>query len=159
MKILIIYDTVYGNTEKIADAIQQEITKKHVAKLIKAKDVTLEDIRNTELLMVGSPTHGGRFTEPVKNFLNQIPNNELKIHAAAFDTSSDKENQKTFVKAIIGFFGSAAPRIAKALARKGANIIGAETFFVLGSEGPLKKGEVERAKVWGNLILEKALEK
>jgi len=159
MKILIIYDSVYGNTKKIAAAIQQSLSMKHVTKLINAKDATTEVIKNNELLIVGSPTHGGWYIESIKKFFNQIPDNGLKINAAAFDTSSDKEGQKAFVKAIIGFFGSASPRIAKALARKGANIIGSETFFVLGSEGPLKVGEVERAKGWSNDVIKKATEK
>jgi flavodoxin len=158
MKILIIYDTVYGNTEKIAEAIQQAVSKEHEAKLIKAKDATSQDVENIDLLIVGSPTHGGWYIESIKNFFNQIPDNGLKMNAAAFDTSSDKEGQKAFVKAIIGFFGYASPRIAKTLAKKGAKVIGSETFLVLDTEGPLKEGEIERAKKWGNDVIKMAME-
>jgi hypothetical protein len=45
--------------------------------------------------------------------------------------------------------GSAAKGIAKALAAKGYRPIGAERFIVKGQYGPLKDGEVERARAWG----------
>jgi len=157
MRILIIYDTVYGNTEEIAGAIRQAASQNHEARLVKAGDATLQDVENADLLMVGSPTHGGWYTEPVKNFLNQIPDNGLKIHAAAFDTGSDVQNQKGVVRTIIGFFGYASPRIAKALTKKGAKVLCSETFFVLNTEGPLKEGEVERAKGWCHDVITMAI--
>jgi hypothetical protein len=100
-----------------------------------------------DLLILGSPTHGGQYTQPVKDFLARIPIQGLKnVHAAAFDTGSTTENQGGFGKTMINLFGYAAPRIAKELTKKGAALLGAETFYVLGTEGPLKEGEIERAQ-------------
>ena len=81
--------------------------------------------------------------------LKKISSDGLEnIRAAAFDTSMPVDEQKTFLRFIIKFFGYASKRIAKILTSKGANVVAAETFFVLGKEGPLKDGELERAKEW-----------
>jgi hypothetical protein len=45
--------------------------------------------------------------------------------------------------------GYAAPRIARALEKKGGNLAAPpEGFFVEDKEGPLKAGELERAAGW-----------
>jgi hypothetical protein len=55
-------------------------------------------------------------------------------------------------------FGFAAGRMAKDLEKKGATLVGSpEPFYVEGTEGPLKEGELERASSWAREIL-KSLE-
>jgi flavodoxin I len=50
---------------------------------------------------------------------------------------------------LITLFGTAAPKIAKALEKKGGTLVGpAAGFYVTGGEGPLKDGEIERAAAW-----------
>jgi flavodoxin I len=49
----------------------------------------------------------------------------------------------------IRLFGTAAPKIGKALEGKGGTPAGApEGFYVTGGEGPLRDGELERAAMW-----------
>ena len=55
MKTLIIYDSTYGNTEKIAQTIGETIA----GQVILVSDVTPSDLKRFELVIVGSPTHGG----------------------------------------------------------------------------------------------------
>lgn len=154
MQILIIYDTMFGNTEKIAQAVQEGISSPHEVRLLKAAGAQLKDLEGIDFLIAGSPTHGGRYSQTFKTFLDAIPTGGLqKIKAATFDTGNTKENQGAFVRMIINFFGYAAPRIAKMLAKKGANVTASETFFVLGREGPLKEGEEERARAWAARLL------
>jgi len=153
MKITIVYDTVYGNTEKIAEVLKEGIKGKNTIKMIEADDASADDVKDAEMLWVGSPTHGGWYTEGVKNFLKSIPENGLKDkRAVAFDTSSSKENESWFVKRVIDFFGNASRRIARELEKKGAQLAGSETFYVHGKEGPLQEGEVERAKEWAGKV-------
>jgi flavodoxin len=153
-KIYVVYDTIYGNTEKIAEAIKEGIGSLHQVVLIKAAEAKINEMENMDLLVVGSPTHGGTSTQFVKDFLGDVPGKRLQnIHAAAFDTGFTPENQGGFVKFIIGMLGYAAPRIAGLLAKKGADVIGSETFFVLGKEGPIKEGEINRAKEWANGLM------
>jgi hypothetical protein len=50
---------------------------------------------------------------------------------------------------LITLFGTAAPKIARALEKKGGTLAGPPGgFYVTGGEGPLKEGEVERAAAW-----------
>ena len=152
MKILIVYDSLYGNTEKIGFAIRDGF-KDPETKCVKSTGASAEDVNQADLLIIGSPTYGGRPSEPIKNIFKMISGMDLKNkYAAAFDTGMLQEGRGGIVKGIIKFFGYASPRIADELNHYGMNVIGAETFFVLGKEGPLKEGELERAKNWAKTL-------
>ena len=149
MKIFVVYDTVYGNTEKIAEAIKEGVGKEHTVNTIKATQRKPGDLDDLDFLFVGSPTHGGWYVESIKSLLAGIPENGLeKISTAAFDTGSFKENEGWITKFFINLFGYASPRIAKALRKLGASVLSSKTFFVIGMEGPLKEGEEARARAW-----------
>ena len=155
MKIWIVYDTLYGNTEQIAQTIKEGMGKGNEVELVKADKANFQDIAKVDMLLVGSPTHGGWFTEPVKKFLHSIPQMGLQgKRAAAYDTSTSKENESGFVKLVIDFFGCASKRIAKELNKKGTKLLTSETFFVIGKEGPIQDGEMERAKAWAKGLVE-----
>lgn len=145
MKSLVIYDSMYGNTQKIAQSIANLIT----TKCLNVKDVTLSDINNVDLLIIGSPTHGGQPTPKLQEFIKSIPDDELKnTKALTFDTGIPHEDKNFIFKNFIKMLGYASKRLAKLLEKKGANIIGTETFFVNGKEGPIKDGELKRAEKW-----------
>jgi len=148
MKALIVYDSVYGNTEKIARAIAEAITPSNEVKVVGAGEANPSELASTELLIVGSPTHAGRPTPPVQEFLNKVPKlSPQGINVAAFDTRSQTK--------LVKVFGYAAGRIARNLKGKGGNLIASpEGFFVTGTKGPLKEGELERAAGWAKGILE-----
>jgi len=147
MKVLIVYDSVHGNTEKIAraigDAIAGEVEVHH------AEEVNVSESDTFDLIIVGSPTHGGRPTPAVRDFLKKIPASTLKgINVAAFDTRLSTK--------WVRIFGYAAGRIGDSLERKGGELAAPpEPFFVEGTEGPLKEGELERAVGWTNEIIKK----
>ena len=154
LKLLIVYDSVYGNTAKIAEALIEGSGIDRASKVYKAMEAAVSDLEDIDLLLVGSPTHGGTFTESVKTFLGAIPAQGLQgMKAAAFDTSFSEETQKGLAKFVIGIFGCAAPKIGEKLAGKGANVVAAETFIVLDTEGPLQEGEIERAQDWVNGLI------
>ena len=67
MKVLIVYDSVYGNTEKIARAIGGAITGD--VKVLRAGEVNRAELEPIDLLIVGSPTQGFRPTMPVQSFI------------------------------------------------------------------------------------------
>ena len=148
MKALIVYDSVYGNTEKIARAIAEAITPSNEVKVLRASEANPSELSSISLLIVGAPTHAGRPTPAIQDFLNKVPQPSLKgIKVAAFDT----RNQSKLAKV----FGNAAGRIAGHLTKKGAVLIARpEGFFVTGTKGPLKEGELERAVTWAKGILE-----
>jgi flavodoxin len=146
MKVLIVYDSVYGNTEKIAKAIGGAITGE--VKVLRVSEVNPSELRMIDLFIVGSPTQGGRPTPAIRDFLNKVPESSLKgINVAAFDTRISTK--------LVGVFGYAAGRIAGNLKGKGGTLVTSpEGFFVKGTEGPLREGELERAVDWAKGVLE-----
>lgn len=148
MKALVIYDSVYGNTEKIARAIGEAIAPSGEVKVLRAGEANPSELASVDLLVVGSPTHAGRPAAGVQHFLGKVPAASLKgINVAAFDTRISKK--------IVGIFGYAAGRIAGNLKKKGGTLIAPpEGFFVTGGEGPLTEGELERAAAWAKRLLE-----
>jgi len=138
VKTLIVYDSVYGNTEKIAQAIGEAIG----GQVLQVGKVSAADLQGLALLIVGSPTRGGRPTEGLQAWLDQLPATALQgIRVATFDTRSTVK----FVR----IFGYAATRIADSLTQKGGALLAPPAaFFVKGTKGPLKEGELERAAAW-----------
>jgi len=146
MKALIVYDSVYGNTEKIARAVAEAITPSGEVKVLGVGEANPSELASTDLLIVGSPTHAGRPTPAVQALLNKVPKLQ-GINVAAFDTRSQSK--------LVKVFGNAAGRIARNLKGKGGNLIASpEGFLVTGTKGPLKEGEMERAAAWAKGILE-----
>jgi len=145
MKTLIVYDSVYGNTEKIAKAIGDAITGE--VKVLRVGEVISSELKVFDLLIVGSPTQGGRPTQTIQDFLNKAPVAAFKgTNVAAFDTR--------FSTKLVRIFGYAAGRIAGSLKRKGGTlVVSPEGFFVKGTKGPLKEEELERAASWAKEIV------
>ncbi|HEY9205230.1 MAG TPA: flavodoxin domain-containing protein [Candidatus Methanoperedens sp.] len=148
MKVLIVYDTLYGNTEKIARAIAAAITPSNDVKVLRASEVAPSELGPIDLLIVGSPTQNTKPTKAIQEFLSKIPANALKnVSVTSFDT------RLTTILARLG--GYAAKRIVDSLKTQGGyQVVPPEGFIVEGREGPLKQGELERAAGWAKGILE-----
>jgi len=142
MRALVVYDSVYGNTEEIAEAIGGAITGGEI-RVLRAGEVGPPELENISLLVVGAPTQGGRATPAIRDFLDRVSKAEINgLDAAAFDTRVASKVAK--------IFGYAAGRIAGSLKKKGAKLVAdPEGFFVEGTKGPLAEGELERAAAWG----------
>jgi flavodoxin I len=140
MKTWVVYDSVYGNTEKIARAVGSALGPD--ARVMRADGVDPADLESVDLLVVGSPTHGGRPTEGVQGLLGKLEETLPKsTRVASFDTR--------LAAKWVGVFGYAAGRIARALEEAGGTLVApGEGFVVKGREGPLKDGELERAADW-----------
>jgi flavodoxin I len=144
MRALVVYDSFYGNTEEIAKAIGGAIEGE--VKVLRPGEVGPLELEKIGLLVVGAPTQRGQTTPAIRDFLNRISKAEINgLDAAAFDTR--------LTTRMVKIFGYAAGRIAGSLKKKGANLIaGPEGFFVEGTKGPLKAGELERAAAWGKQL-------
>ncbi|MBN1683285.1 flavodoxin family protein [Candidatus Bathyarchaeota archaeon] len=139
MRILIVYDSIYGNTKKLAEEMGKGITKEY--KVFRITEITPIELQNIDLLIIGSPTHGGRPTKDIQEFIDNAKYNFNDLKVAAFDTRIQTR--------LVGIFGYAADRIADYLKKKGSDIIIKPTgFYVKSTKGPLKEGEVERANNW-----------
>jgi flavodoxin I len=148
MKTLIVYDSMYGNTEKIARVIGEAIHGD--VSVIRAGEANPLELESVDLLVVGSPTQGFRATKPIQALLKSIPDKVLHGKTvAAFDTRIPTAEVGKALRRLMKIGGYAAPRIARALEKKGAKLAAPpEAFFVKDREGPLVEGELERAAPW-----------
>jgi flavodoxin len=156
MKALVIYDSVFGNTEQIARAIGRGLGLREDAEVLRVADVNVEQLAGLTLLVVGSPTRAFRPTPAIKRFLQSIPSHGLEgVKVAAFDTRIPLSDiPSSALRFLVGFFGYAAKPIANRLKRKGGEpAVAPEGFAVKGTEGPLKEGELERAENWAKRIV------
>ena len=144
VKTLVVYDSVFGNTEKVAQRIATALPGS--VKVTRVGGVSPADLGGLDFLVVGSPTLGGRATKPMQEFLNSLPRSVTEnLRCAAFDTRIPMKFAQVF--------GYAAPRMAEELSsRGGAAVSGTEGFIVKGRGGPLADGELQRAGEWAKRL-------
>jgi flavodoxin len=144
MNVLVVFDSLYGNTEKIARAIAGDVAGE--ARALRVTEVPLSELGMFELVIVGSPTQGGKPTQAMQDFLYGIPLLS-NVRVAAFDTRLKSRWVKVF--------GFAAGKIAESLEASGGELATEpEGFLVEGKEGPLVDGELERAAEWSRRLLQ-----
>ncbi|UCH59767.1 MAG: flavodoxin family protein [Anaerolineales bacterium] len=149
MNSLVVYFSKFGNTQIVAKAIAGVLAKGGEARLVNSDELSLRDLEETDFLVMGSPTHKMNLPLNVRPVFERLPKRILRGKpVAAFDTSYRMSwwlNQYT-----------AGKRLVKKLRKLGGkSIVPAEIFLVTGREGPLYDGEIERAKQWADLLLEK----
>src|SRR5690349_15623438 len=156
MKALVVYESMFGNTEAIARAV--------AGGLAGAFEVTLADVatipsaEGMDLLIAGAPTHAFGLSRPrtrldakrsgtVRRRAEEIGLREYLdvsplltgLPAATFDT----QLRAYWIP------GSAARKARRRLRRLGCRMLAApQTFRVTGTAGPLLPGERERAARW-----------
>lgn len=162
MHATVVYESIYGNTRAIAEAIGEGLGGASVVPVANAP----ASLAEVDLLVVGGPTHmHGLATQRSRQIAVEGAHEDKGTHvdpdategpglrtwladmadrdggrAAAFDTRLDKAPW---------FTGLASRGIAKRLRRHHYEIAGTESFLVEDSEGPLADGELDRARAWG----------
>ena len=157
MKALVVYESLWGNTAAVAAAIAGGLGAE--ARALSTAEAVGPALAEVDLIVAGAPVlafklptekmrEGLRATPPgapapadlshpsMGSWLEALPAGHGR--AAAFDTQ------------VRGPFGSAAPAISKALEHAGYQSIAKPVgFIVKGKFGPLRDGELERARAWG----------
>jgi flavodoxin len=154
MNALVLYDSAYGNTEKVAKSIGDAMAKLASVRMLPVGEAKTSDLEAAELLVVGSPTHGGRPTPAIETLIKDLPPGSLKdVKVAAFDTRFDPEEHGLGLRLLMNVIRFAAGKIAKALTSKGGQLIAEpEGFIVEDKAGPLKTGELEHAAKWAKML-------
>lgn len=154
MSKLVLYDSVFGNTAQIAKIVADNLGPD--TKLLPLTEATKEATQGLSHFVVGSPTRGFRPTPALMAFLKSLDKDSLKgVKVAAFDTRLDlKKVNNAFLTFMVGLFGYADKKIAKALTKLGGTeAVEHMGFFVADSEGPVAKGEQDRAAEWAKSIM------
>jgi len=152
MKALVVYDSFFGNTEKISGIIAKKLN----CEAVRADRICYRETAEPDLLIVGSPTRAFNYTANIKNFLTSLPSGCMKGRfAAVFDTRSNIEQiNSKFLNFMVRLFGYAAEKMERQVCRAGADLAACTNwFYVEDKEGPLKKGEIEKAEKWADEIL------
>jgi flavodoxin-like protein len=178
MEASVVYESMFGNTRQVAEAIAAGIREADpsarvtVARVDTAKP---DEAAAAGLLVVGGPTHMLRMSSPrsrqqglqaaqkatgqphhdlepgaagpgMREWLTSLPPARPGSRAAAFDTRLPSR-----------LAGGAARSAARELHRHGYQLAAkAEGFVVTGSEGPLRDGELDRARAWGTGLAQRA---
>jgi flavodoxin len=150
MNTLVIYDSQYGNTERIAQAIADAARAYGPAQAMHVDPAHPIALEGVDMLVVGCPTQAWNATRTMRDVLQTLAPEQLSdVRIACFDTRFHKPRWLT---------GSAARVMAKKFREMGGALIAPpESFFVENSEGPLERGALERAATWAR-ALAKAVE-
>lgn len=147
MNTLVVYYSKFGNTQRVAEAIAEELQSAGPAGTLNADELRAEDLAGIELIVMGTPTHKMNLPDAVRPVLDSLPRRILRgVAVAAFDTSYE-------MSAFLARFTAAKKLNRKLRKLGGKRIVPPETFHVAGHEGPLLDGELERARQWADLIL------
>lgn len=151
--VLVVADSAYGNTWTLAGAIADAFGNR--ARALRPQHVQPDDMHGVQLLIVGSPTQGGRPLPVVMDWLRSLPSGALTgVAVAAFDTRISAADQNFALRLLMRLIGYAAPRLAKELQAHGGRLtVPPEGYFVESRVGPLKPGEIERADAWARSLL------
>ena len=147
MKGIVVYDSSYGNTKRIAEAIAETLKESGIeVDTFYVKDVKRLSAKDYNFLVLGSPTKFGTMSFAIKSFLGKVKNEEwMNKPFAAFDTENPENIERKE--------DSAAEKIAEKLGEKQMNqLLPVLKAVVLGWKGPLQEGEIERAKEYARRL-------
>jgi menaquinone-dependent protoporphyrinogen IX oxidase len=146
MKGIVVYDTSYGNTKKIAETIAETMKESGIeVDLFDVKNVKKLSAKDYNFLILGSPTRFGTMSFAIRGFLGKVKNEEwVNKPFAAFDTENPENIEKARIEKKEW---SAAEKIAAKLKdKKMKQLSPVLKAAVFGQKGPLKEGEIERTK-------------
>lgn len=169
MKVVVVYESMFGNTRTVAEGIAEGLAEAGEVKVGTVDDLSPDEAQDAALIVAGGPTHARGMTKPnaheslqkdrsfdkygpvlpgresLGGWLERLPTGSAM--AAVFDTRFNKPMWLT---------GSASKEIARRLRGKGYSITGTQSFLVQTTGGPLADGERERAVEWGRALAAEA---
>ena len=167
MRTAIVFESMYGNTHHIANAIAEELREFGPVNVVPAHAATT-DLVAVDLLVVGGPTHAHGMSRPstrqaavekvakpdthltldpdaigdgVREWLEAV--NSEGTNAAAFDTR---------VAMMPALTGRASRGIAKVLRRQGFELVVPPESFLVSKDTHLEPGEDTHARTWARQL-------
>jgi Flavodoxin domain len=166
MRAVVAYESMFGATRAIAEAIASGLADYGGSTVVRVSDVGGSVLYGADLVVVGGPTHAWSMSRPstrkgapdyakkhggdlavgpgaidapgVREWLGSLGQHTL--FAAAFDTR---------VKGPAALSGRASKAISRSLARHGMFVVASPESFLVDKNSRLLPGEVERAAAWG----------
>jgi flavodoxin len=165
MKALVVYESLWGNTEEVARAVADGLAVAAEVRVVEVRDAPTAVADDVDLVVAGGPTHAFSMTrantradalrqgathEPglvgLREWLAELPTGHGTTPIATFDTRVGKVRHLP---------GSAARSAARAARRHGFRAAAPpHSFYVEDTPGPLLEGEIDRARTWGRELAE-----
>lgn len=144
MRALVVYESMYGNTRRVAEAVVSGLASSALAQAVSVAEVTAADVAGCELLIVGGPTH-------VHGMSRTNTRNSAATVAEATGSLSMEPNADAGIR---DWLEGLRPGVPGQKA----------TAFDTGAQGPAlltgraskSPGELERARLWGETLAVKA---
>ncbi len=179
MDVAIVYESLFGNTRCVAEAIADGVLEADPAAhvdLLPVANAKAEQIAKAKLLVVGGPTHMRGMTSETtrrKGLASEKQAAQAKGRVFVPETGAAGPGIRDWFGALpmappgahaaafdtrAGFrlAGGAAKKISHRLRRHGYGMVGAPAGFIIdGTEGPLRDGEREKARAWGAALVGK----
>jgi hypothetical protein len=168
MRALVVYESMFGNTKRVAEAIGRGLAARLPVDVVEVSTAPQTIPDDVELVVVGGPTHEFGVSSPrsrraaaaqspigvvsdgagVREWVACLHAHADRLAVATFDTHLDTA----------WLPGAASRRLDRMLRAMGLRSIDAPTsFYVRDSAGPLVGGEVERAELLGRRLGEELL--
>lgn len=151
MRAIVVFDSRYGNTEKIARSIEAGIAGTGVeTDCLNSREAIVESLKEFDLVCIGAPTEAFSASKPIKDFIAKLDGAGLAGKwGFAFDTKLDWR-----------ISGSAAKFIEKELKRLGLRILAPRGSAIVSSPAgkdrasftKLKEGEELRFQQVGKTV-------
>ena len=169
MRAVIIYESMFGNTRAVAEAIAEGIGTEGDVEVVRAADATRGSVDGADLVVVGGPTHAWGMPRPstrkgvpnyvaksgsdlivepgaetgpgVREWMSSLGN--VPLRAAAFDTRMNAPAILT---------GRASKGIVRAFSSHGLLSVARPESFLVTKAGHLLPGETDRARAWGKQL-------
>ncbi|MGA8710721.1 MAG: hypothetical protein ACLP8Y_03540 [Thermoplasmata archaeon] len=150
MWVYVVIASPCGVTDSVARAVARAVDWSYEHHARPADEVDPVEIRFPAVVFLGGPTHRREMGESLRVFLDRMPDRLVsQCLFAAFDTRFHDSPIVT---------GSSARHIQRAIeCRGGRNLVPGESFFVVRRDGPLRTGEVERARMWASGVIASAV--
>ena len=170
MRAVVVYESMYGNTHAIADAIGRGFGRAAQVTVVPVDEADETLLEGADLLVVGGPTHAHGMSRPGTRKMAidaaKKPTSQVVLDPAAqgiclrdwFDGLSHfRGAAAAFDTRLHGaglLTGRASRRIARLLHRHGYEVVSSPESFFVSKEGHLDGGEEQRAQQWGRHLTE-----
>jgi hypothetical protein len=168
VRALVVYESMFGNTERIARAIRDGLRQSVPTEIVpayRAPTIVPADVR---LLVVGGPTHAFSMSRAstrqearkqddvvmpievgIREWLDALAT-DMRSTSGRWSKHLEVATFDTRIAKVRRLPGSAARSAAKLLRRMGLRLLApSASFFVDESTGPIREVEIDRARRWG----------
>jgi flavodoxin len=159
MGAIVVFESLWGNTAEVARAVAEGLGPG--TRALRTDEVGPDAVAGAELVVAGAPVLGFKLSSPkMRDGIRQNPGKgpapDLScplLRTWLEDLAPGSGWGAAFDTRVRGPFGKGAPEIARLLEAAGyRQLAEAEGFVVKGKHGPLRDGELERARLWGEQL-------